>query len=160
MIIAASGFPGYLVTDDGKIIGKRGKEITGHIDRHGYREVLITYAPYKAKNVLLHRLVLSSFNPVKDMGKLDVNHKDGNKLNNSLSNLEWCTRSENVKHAYATGLQKVAGNRHGRFEVLAQSKLQKIKDMHENGYTDKDIALHIGCSRSLVSRKIRKWGIR
>ena len=55
----------------------------------------------KTKNVSLHRLVLSSFTGLQE-GK-DVNHKDGNKHNNRLNNLEWVTPSENSLHAHRTG---------------------------------------------------------
>lgn len=51
------------------------------------------------KTLLVHRLIAENFieNP---MGFPEVNHKDGNRLNNSLSNLEWCNRSYNIKHSY------------------------------------------------------------
>lgn len=53
---------------------------------------------------LIHRLVALSFIPNPD-NKKEVNHKDGNKQNNHVSNLEWVTSSENSKHDYRTGLQ-------------------------------------------------------
>lgn len=52
----------------------------------------------------LHRLVAEHFIGDPLPKETDVNHKDGNKQNNSASNLEWCTRSENMKHAIRTGL--------------------------------------------------------
>jgi hypothetical protein len=52
----------------------------------------------------LHRLIATTF-LINPSNKKEVNHKDGNKLNNSLANLEWVTTSENQKHAYANGLQ-------------------------------------------------------
>lgn len=55
----------------------------------------------KSKHVLTHRLVLLAFTGPSD---LFVNHKDGNKINNKLENLEYCTKSENGLHAYRTGL--------------------------------------------------------
>jgi hypothetical protein len=59
------------------------------------------------KNQRLHRAVAELFlpNPNPDVFT-DVNHKDGNKANNAVSNLEWCTRSENIQHAYNTGLRE------------------------------------------------------
>ena len=60
------------------------------------------YVPFNGRSVLLHRLVASVFIPNPN-GYTEVNHKDGNKLNNCASNLEWCTRSMNMKHAYDNG---------------------------------------------------------
>jgi len=56
------------------------------------------------KQYLLHRIIAMSFIP-NPINKPEVNHIDGNKLNNNIENLEWCTSSENQKHAYKTGLQ-------------------------------------------------------
>jgi hypothetical protein len=55
----------------------------------------------------IHRLVMMAFSPNQNQDALDVNHMDGNKQNNRLENLEWCTRGENHKHRY-----QVLGQKH------------------------------------------------
>lgn len=150
---------GFMATRDGEIIGKRGKPLKGHIDRCGYREVLLSENG-KSKSFLVHRLILMTFCPRSDADQFDVNHRNGNKLDNSLENLEWCTRSENVKHSYKNGLQSKATNLHGTYRVLAEVDFDIIRDLHHRGYLDREIAKEIGCSRGLVSKKIREWGIR
>lgn len=58
----------------------------------------------KQKTLRIHRLVMEIFNPINIT--MQVNHIDGNKLNNNINNLEWCTDSDNKKHAYKLGLMK------------------------------------------------------
>jgi hypothetical protein len=56
------------------------------------------------RTFLVHRLVAIAFIPTEE-GRVFVNHIDGNRLNNDVNNLEWCTNAENMNHAYETGLQ-------------------------------------------------------
>ena len=65
----------------------------------------------KSKTLRIHRLVMEVFNPINSF--MQVNHIDGNKLNNRLNNLEWCTDSDNKKHAYKTGLM-TPGNQYSK----------------------------------------------
>lgn len=101
----------------------------GHVDRCGYHEVLLSEDGH-TKNYLVHRLVLSAFHPKKCMEQYDVNHINGNKLDNRLDNLEWVTRSENVKHSYENNLQNKVTNPYGTFRVLTRDEIQKILKLH------------------------------
>jgi hypothetical protein len=66
---------------------------------HGYARICLHKEGDK-KMVNIHRLVCEAFLPSIN-GKEIVNHKDGNRSNNVLSNLEWCTQSENIKHKFS-----------------------------------------------------------
>ncbi len=97
-------YPNYNITKDGKVINnKTNKELKPRIDKYGYYKVALSFNGI-AKENRIHRLLALSYLPNPE-NKCDVNHIDGNKSNNDLSNLEWATRSENVKHAFKNGLK-------------------------------------------------------
>jgi len=72
--------------------------------KDGYFMLVLT-RKYNRKLKYIHRLVAETFIPNLN-NLLEVNHIDGNKQNNRVDNLEWCTRLENIKHIYKTGLKK------------------------------------------------------
>lgn len=101
-----SGYEGlYQVSNLGRVKRsfKNGKEnmLIGKRDKDGYTEVILSKNQRK-KYYRLHRLVADAFVPNLER-KLQINHKDRNKQNNSADNLEWVTGSENVSHTFATG---------------------------------------------------------
>lgn len=79
--------------------GKPKKQIIG---KRGYYAVHFT-KDCKGNTIVSHILIAKAFLP-KIEGKAYVNHKDGNKLNNNIENLEWCTHKENINHAWNIGL--------------------------------------------------------
>ena len=93
----------YLVTEDGKVINRITKKVKKtYLSKNGYERVTL-WNKGKQYKMSIHRLVATKYIPnLKNLPQ--VNHKDGNKTNNSVSNLEWCTQSENMKHAYKNNL--------------------------------------------------------
>ena len=103
---------GYEVSDTGQIRNaKTGREVKEFVGKDGYLRTQIA-----GKTRTVHRLIACAFVPAVS-GKDFVNHIDGNKQNNMANNLEWVTRSENMKHAYWSGLKTSVGEKNGRSKL-------------------------------------------
>ncbi len=110
------------------------------IDRQGYAHVELRDKPF-----LVHRIVLMTF---RGASPLEVNHKNGIKLDNRLDNLEYCTRSQNMKHAYKTGLKTNRGNK-SPVRKLNEDQVKVIKYHDSRGPTA--IAADYGVKKSCIS---------
>ena len=89
----------YLISQNGEVFSSRlGRLMKPQRDAYGYLYISMNVAGIR-NNMKLHRAVLLSFAPIDFPEAKEVNHKDGNKSNNHIDNLEWCTRSDNMKHA-------------------------------------------------------------
>ena len=101
------GYENYEVSNTGRVVNnnfnRKGirKEMTYKKSR-GYPAVSL-FRNGKGKDITVHRLVAQAFIPNPDNLR-EVNHIDGNKVNNNVDNLEWCTREENMEHAKRNGL--------------------------------------------------------
>lgn len=94
-------------------------------DKDGYCQVNL-YKNRKGKTYKVHRLVALAF--LGEYYNLEVNHKDGNKKNNCVNNLEWCSRSENTIHAYKIGLAKAKKgkeNEHSKPVIVKKGDFMK-----------------------------------
>lgn len=89
-------YDNYNISEDGVLTNRKGHEIKPYL-KQGYKYVVIRYRGTNV-NKAVHRIVAEAFIPNPD-GKPQVNHKDGNKLNNTVSNLEWATAQENTRHS-------------------------------------------------------------
>ena len=91
----------YTLYEDGTVhSGKLDLILQARQSSNGYLIVTLD-----GKQLSVHRLVATHFLP-NPYNYSQVNHKDGNKLNNHYSNLEWCTAKQNMQHAFETGLRK------------------------------------------------------
>lgn len=110
------GFKDYYISNYGNVVScKRKKPIilAPKVDKDGYYCVCLR-KDNKNHHYTIHRLVAIHF--IDNLfDKPCVNHKDGNKTNNLVTNLEWVTISENTKHAYDTGLFTVSRDTKGRW---------------------------------------------
>jgi len=95
----------YEIYEDGHIYSRKShKFLKSHLQyEKGYLRVTLCKNNTQ-KMYFLHRFIAEYFLP-KVKGKEFINHKNGNKLDNRLSNLEWCTKSENTIHSYKIGTQ-------------------------------------------------------
>ena len=107
----------YLVSNYGRVWSNcRNIFMNPSPDKDGYFRIGLTRTDYSRKYIGVHRLVAKAFIPLPDrvdipQEELVVNHKDGNKTNNFVGNLEWCSTYENTRHAIETGLNTYYGER-------------------------------------------------
>lgn len=109
-----AGYEEYFkISTFGNLFSKRtNKSLKTYVNSKGYEVVATKFGGRNGTNVLLrvHRLVAATFIENKE-NKPFVNHIDGDKSNNTVENLEWCTSSENMIHAVETGLKVYSANR-------------------------------------------------
>lgn len=121
----------YLVSNMGNVKSKRyNKPLKGFLNNCGYKRVQIGSSKNKH---FIHRLVAEVFLQ-KTIDKDFVNHKDGNKLNNSVENLEWVTRSENDLHAFRNDLRKARKGENHHNSILNEYDVREIKNLLSKGF--------------------------
>jgi hypothetical protein len=141
----------YLVSNFGNIYREehyfndkfyRGKYLSTPVLKIGYKKVTI-----RGKQYLIHRLIADNFIP-NPLNKKQVNHKDSNRCNNSIDNLEWVTQQENITHAAKKG------------RMAVKLDLKKVEEIRLSKDKPKEIALKYGVSvtniRLILNNKIWK----
>lgn len=128
--------PFYYVTNMGRIFSMANGKFSEkklQMNTSGYLEVKVS-TTNDLKHLLIHRAVLSTFAPVPNIYELDVDHEDGDHLNNNLSNLSWKTNTENIRSAIKNGITPP------RTRYITDANIIQIMDLVNKGYTDDEIS--------------------
>ena len=141
----------YEVSDLGNVRNAVTKKVLKGVKNHkGYLRVSLMLNG-KPKHHFIHKLVALAFIPNPE-NKAQVNHKKGKeKDNNRVDNLEWATRSENMKHAYDTGLETVKKGEETNSAKLTEAEVIEIKKMLASNTPQSTIAAKLGIGKGHVS---------
>ena len=136
---------------DGSMRKYKGKVLKLQVDKTTGYEYLTLSNDGKRNTKKVHRLVLEVFKPHVNMSDLEVNHMDGNKLNNHLTNLEWVTGRDNILHAYDMGLINNKGERAPHAKLSNTDVLEILRRL-STGELHRDIGLDYGVSKSCITK--------
>lgn len=151
---------GYFISNYGRLKGRSGKIIKSYLNkRMGYYMICIHLngRASKSKCLKIHRLVAKAF--VSNLNNYSVvNHIDGNKQNNYFKNLEWCTFSENTKHAFRIGLSKAKQGPDHKCAKLTRVDVAYIKKNYISGdrnFGARALARKFNITRDVISSVLK-----
>lgn len=163
------GFEGlYAATEDGRIWsypktamgGKTGKVmrkipakfLKPYVMKHGYHQLSL-YKDGCTFKYLVHQLIAYTFLPTIPGKKYQINHKNLNKSDNCVENLEWVSPIENVRHANRNGVHN-RGERHG-ISKLSEKQVREIRKLRKEGLMYKEIAPLFGVQKATIGEICR-----
>jgi hypothetical protein len=132
-------FYGYKVSTEGVVYNKDGTTKSLQLSPKGYLFTRFHTGDGVYVTKSAHRLVAELYIDKPD-GKTEVDHIDGNRTNNCLSNLRWVTHGENVQHSYDSGRRVVSGERNANCKVLKEEDVRKVCELIVKGYTPPQIS--------------------
>lgn len=139
----------YLVNEYGDVYSKYSKKIISkRLDKYGYLKCNL-YFKGKYKTPTIHRLVALAFIPNPD-NKPQVNHIDGDKLNNHVSNLEWVTNRENINHGYENGLLVGKAGEENSASTITEEEADVICKMLDRGIANIEIHRELDISVGII----------
>lgn len=143
------GYEGiYTIDTNGNVFSiNSNKFMKPYIDNGGYHRVQLSKDGVR-KKYLVHRIVALAFIPNPD-NKPEINHIDGDKSNNCVKNLEWCTRKENEQHSSMIGT-KAYGEKNGRCK-LKEADVLEIFKLRKLGIGYKKLGDDFGVERTTIS---------
>jgi hypothetical protein len=157
------GFEGlYAITDDGRVWSypkrggtKNGKWLKFFIDNGGYKNYVFSRKTKRTSHKC-HRLIAKAFIPNPN-NLPEINHKNCNKLDNRIPNLEWCSKLDNMRHAYKNKLIPIIfGKRHG-MSKMDNDKIIEIRKRYDTGlFSQRKLASMFGLAQSSIGSILRK----
>lgn len=144
------GFDRYYCDKLGNVfslVSGSSKKLKPSLKSNGYHSVCL-YKDGKQSTRSIHRLVMESFH---GKSELEVNHKNGDRLDNRLSNLEFVTKTDNENHARKILGKNFRGERNGQSK-LKKSEVLQIKKLAQDGVRYNDISAEFGISIAQISR--------
>lgn len=127
-------------------------------DKNGYLKVTLMTTdkpPMKGHRFSVHRLILSTFNPIENMENFQVDHIDGNMKNNNLSNLRWTSCQENLNNLNTKPNRRVYdqdGVNNASAIFTYEDLISLIKDMGSGNYTQKELMEKYNCCRATLNK--------
>lgn len=152
-------FPNYSVSDSGEIKNnKTGRLLKIQKDGYGYSQISLYSAEHskQPKTIKIHRAVLSAF---CGESELQINHKNGIKSDNNLSNLEYCTAKENTIHAHKNGLATPARGTNHYAAKYTEEQIMLVKKLISEGHSIRDIISKTKVKKPTISaiKSNRTW---
>lgn len=149
------GYPDYRISTFGRIISLKGeipRILKQSPDGHGYLRAKL-YETSKCATYYTHKLVAASFIPNPE-NKPELNHIDGNKANNHVSNLEWATSAENHRHAIRAGLRIPF-----KAKINAKQAAEIFLKAHSGNHPLTSLSKEYGLTTSAISdiKNRRNW---
>lgn len=154
----------FSISITGELFSKRSNRfLKKTVGSNGYYTIATKIGGRSGKDICfkLHRLVAKAYIP-NPLNLPEVNHKDGNKLNNNLDNLEWVSHKDNMAHASTLGLtnymprdNRVASTSYSKC-ILTENNVSEICSLYNEGFTQEAIAESFSISRSAIYHILRK----
>lgn len=153
----------YGIEEDGRIYSYyTRKYMRTTLDKDGYRTLRLQNRKGGYSNFGVHRLLMITYRPIENMENMTVNHIDGNKLNNSLDNLEWVTVNENTRLAHQIGLHDEYKGEKSFFAVLTNEEASTVLALIQKGYKRSQIKKIVPKATNAIISQIKngytwKW---
>ena len=147
----------YMISTNGYVYNRFSKKfLSPGIDSKGYPYVMIYTNVSKRKACRIHRLVLMTFDYFEGCENVIINHKDGNKLNPDISNLEWSTFSDNMIHAYAHNLINMPSCENSHMSKHTNEQTHAVCKLLEDRVPVYEIIKKLNVSRHFVESILHK----